>query len=56
MMIVRMANGIPESIQKVLGRGHIRVAQAQVDHVASLFPHFGEAHIHFRAQIPLKQV
>jgi hypothetical protein len=54
MMVVRMANGLPESIQEVLGRGYVRVSQTQVDHVASLFPHFGQAHVHFRAQITLK--
>jgi hypothetical protein len=56
MMMIRMAHCIAESVEKVLGRSYIRVSQPQVDHVAPLFPHLGEAHVHFRAEVTLKQV
>jgi hypothetical protein len=55
-MVVRMANGIPQRIQKMPGRGYIRVSQPEVDYIASLFPHLCEAQVHFRAEITLKQV
>jgi hypothetical protein len=56
MMVVRMANGLPEGIQKMLGRSHIRVSQPQVDHVAPFFPHLGKAHVHFGSEVTLKKI
>jgi hypothetical protein len=56
MMMVGMANGIPEGIQEMLGRSYVRVSQPQVDHIAALFPHLGEANVHLRTEVTLKQI
>jgi hypothetical protein len=56
MMVVRIANGLPEGIQKALGRSHIRVSQPQVDYIAPFFFHLGKAHVHLGSEITLEQV
>lgn len=54
VMVVFLGYSLFESLDEVVRWCHIRVPQAEIDHISSLSPHHRETLVHDRAEISIE--